>query len=436
MVDTLGIKLVLSTLLAVGVAFLTFIGIRTIAEPMITQHMIDSPSIEQRTQRDVNDLQTFIEQNEVTEETAYNFETWTQAHGFSVIYLYTEQGDRLVYTNNYSVDVYGYNVQTLASNENKIRMNGANYYVDLIYLISAQAQSKTTYLSFGVAMFVFVVLLFGFNNVLTRRIRRLTEEVEAIGAGDLQNGVTCQGNDELGRLTDQINLMIDDITQRQDEMVVNEAAMHELVTNLAHDLRTPLTALIGYLTLLRMGEPHDLDSYHKTLKLCESKAMQIKRLSDELFSLFTSMSLDPSSDVTRERLSLESFMSLHFNAIKHDLELKGFRVDLQIQHESEDVYVESNAFYMRRVFDNIVSNIYRYAIPGSTVLIVSSLKRNLWTFEIVNTINRECEHTRSTGFGLVSCQKILRFHGGLLESETIKDAFVTRICLPLEQFDK
>ena len=120
---------------------------------------------------------------------------------------------------------------------------------------------------------------------LTRRIINLSKEAAAVTAGDLERSITAPGNDELSALADSVDEMRRSVIERMGNEKRAWEANTELITAISHDIRTPMTAMLGYLGLLVGGTEAEATK----AQLASSayvKAMELKRPDRPAFPLF------------------------------------------------------------------------------------------------------------------------------------------------------
>ena len=141
-------------------------------------------------------------------------------------------------------------------------------------------------LSVLLASIAFISIMFWYIRRLTNRIIRLSREAEAIGAGDLEAPITVKGEDELATLAVEMDSMRRSVIERMSGERRAWEANSELITAISHDIRTPMTALIGYLGLLNGNGVPDADRNRAFISSAYDKAMELKDLTDELFKYF------------------------------------------------------------------------------------------------------------------------------------------------------
>ena len=128
----------------------------------------------------------------------------------------------------------------------------------------------------------------------------------------------------------------------------------ELLTAMSHDLRTPLTSLIGYLDIIDLGKCHSPEQVQKYVHSGKQKAYQIKEMTDKLFEYFLVYS-ENDKPVEKERLDAATLFTQLWSESAMSLETEGFHVDMRAEESTCEVL--ANVPLLRRVFDNLVSNV-------------------------------------------------------------------------------
>jgi signal transduction histidine kinase len=138
---------------------------------------------------------------------------------------------------------------------------------------------------------------------LTRRIVRdlisLEQGLQIISEGNLSYRVPVMRNDELGRVAFNINLMAERLQQQIEKERELEISKLEMITGISHDLRTPLTSIIGYIELLRTNSFQNKDEYTRFVQNTYNKAIHLKKLLDDLFEYTRLTSVDTRLDLNK-----------------------------------------------------------------------------------------------------------------------------------------
>ena len=144
------------------------------------------------------------------------------------------------------------------------------------------------YVIAGILVFSAAFLLLQYRSM--KYIGKISSAMQSISEGDLNTSVEVVGDDEFSAMAANLNKMVEDIRDLMDREREAERTKNELITNIAHDLRTPLTSIIGYLELLRSGQnavmPPELEK--KYIDIAYTKSKRLEKLIEDLFG-FTKM---------------------------------------------------------------------------------------------------------------------------------------------------
>lgn len=275
---------------------------------------------------------------------------------------------------------------------------------------------------------VFILILFLLIHQKIRYINRLDQELRILGSGNLEYPMTIRGNDEITTLAEGIERLKNSILEQQLMKDTAEKANMELVTAMSHDLRTPLTSLIGYLELLTMERYTDKMQMQSYLHHCREKAFQLKRMSDRLFEYFLVYG-------KRERqyqfqvLSCESLLEDLCNSQFFDWQEQGGSLDCRIQELTQWVQVDSE--YLQRVIDNLLSNLKKYGDTKYPLEIRAEEKEGMLHIQIQNHVKKQDNLKESTQIGLRTCRKIMEEYQGTFGWYAEGACFAVELALPL-----
>jgi len=273
-----------------------------------------------------------------------------------------------------------------------------------------------------------VVLIMGYVHSLTRRIILLSKEAVEVGAGDLDREISTDGNDELSMLACEMDNMRRSVIERMGNESRAWKANSELITAISHDIRTPMTTVIGYLGLLKENKYEDEERRGQFTAAAYDKAMELKELTDELFKyflIFGKSGLEMEMERYDARLLLEQFLS----EAEFELREAGFRVN-SIEFEGE-CSVNADPMYLKRVLDNMVSNIKKYADKNRVVMFISELKDGKLSLCVSNYIAKSMDRVESTKIGLRTCEKIIQHMGGSFVTRSDREHFSAEFILPV-----
>ena len=205
-------------------------------------------------------------------------------------------------------------------------------------------------LSLLCAALCFFLILIPYTALLIRRITKLSRDMEVLAGGDLSYQVVSKGRDELaelGRSIEEMRLAVLEQMARENEAI---RANSRLITSLSHDLRTPLTKLMGYLDILRLDRCRDEDERAEYLRRAADKALQMRALSDEMFRHFQ-VRKDPVPGEGRETVDGPVFLGQLLAEQCFDLAEAGFTVEPPAVEGDYRLHVRTED--LCRVFDNL-----------------------------------------------------------------------------------
>ena len=139
-------------------------------------------------------------------------------------------------------------------------------------------------LSLIAAVVGFAVVFIIFFSRILGRVTRLAADVNRVAEGDMTYSIRSRGSDEISRLSSQVENMRSSILENLEREREVRAANEELITSMSHDIRTPLTVLLGYIDVMKM-HPHD-EAMGEYIKATEATALRLKKLSDDMFGYF------------------------------------------------------------------------------------------------------------------------------------------------------
>ena len=274
----------------------------------------------------------------------------------------------------------------------------------------------------------FVVMLFLLIHHKLKYVTRLREETAILEGGDLSYPITVKGRDELGDLARQIEEMRLSLLRQQREQEQAQQASAELVTAMSHDLRTPLTSLLGYMDLILDGRSKSQEEMKRFLTSAHAKAYQIKEMSDALFDYFYVYAQPQEVDAFETALAAE-LMAQMLGEKALELESQGFTVEERLSDFPGKLQVHYPLLI--RAFDNLFSNIRKYADPAKPVILTCRREGDSMVTILENSVDPELKARESTKIGLTTCQKAFDFHGGSFRAEEKGQSFVAHIMLLL-----
>ncbi len=273
------------------------------------------------------------------------------------------------------------------------------------------------------AMLVALVLGFLLARALTRPLRELTHAIRAMGEGALHQEVPVRSRDELGSLAQAFNQMSADLAQA-------DQARRHLTADIAHDLRTPLTVIAGYLEAMQEGV---LPPTVERLQAIQMEVGHLQRLVEDLRTL----SLADSGELrlTLQWIAPGDLLHRLYMAFVAQAHAQGIRLETQVQPDIPRIKVDTER--MVQVLSNLVSNSLRHTPQGGEItlfaesadgmvhLVVEDSGEGIPSQALPHIFERfyRVEASRSggrgeSGLGLAIAKSIVEVHGGSIQVES------------------
>lgn len=262
-----------------------------------------------------------------------------------------------------------------------------------------------------------------------RYLGRISDAVQSISQGNLNTEVDVTGDDEFSAMAANLNKMSSDIRKLMDKEREAERTKNELITDVAHDLRTPLTSIIGYLELLAGNTQIPQEMQHKYIEIAYSKSRRLEKLIEDLFG-FTKLNYGKIA-MHIGQIDIVKLLEQLLEEAYPNFEEKNLSYDLQSNVPAKIISADGNL--LARLFDNLIGNAIKYGADGKRVLVkihgeedtvtvsVTNFGRVIPADELPLLFNKfyRVEQSRSattggTGLGLAIAKEIVDMHGGTI----------------------
>lgn len=316
--------------------------------------------------------------------------------------------------------------------------------LSIYYRVFQRNSSLFVLLSVAVAFFT----LFYF--FLTRFTRYFNEVNQGINTLVNENAEPIHLSPELSAVEEKLNTVHQTLNDREIALKQEEQRKNDLVMYLAHDIKTPLTSVIGYLNLLDEAADMPAEQKAKYVHITLEKAYRLESLVNEFFEI-TRYNLQQIT-LKKEKIDLYYMMVQMIDEFYPVFSAKGIQAELQMA-ESLEVYGDSDK--LARVFTNLLKNAAAYSYPDTSIHITAEEKDKTVRISIQNegqTIPAQdlqaifgkfyrLDESRSTnsggaGLGLSIANEIILLHGGTIKAQSQQSKTVFTITLPLDVHDK
>ena len=305
------------------------------------------------------------------------------------------------------------------------------YFVDNS-LSAATSAIVTLGVILSITLFLFVMLIYYHNQ--TNAIVRLSHQVEAVSSGALDAPLVSKRNDEIGRLARDVDNMRSTILEKMEEKEEAWQANSDLLTSMTHDIRTPLTTLLGYMELLGGDNPNMTDEQRAYIRVSTQKAEQIKGLSDQLFLYFWALNRAETQTAT-ETETCEA--SLLFQQLIGDyipaMAVAGLTVETDLSAIASTDTVRVHIDCLRRVTDNVFDNMRKYADRAHPVEVTGECRDGMLTIRFKNAIGQPEDRPSGTRIGVKTCKSMMELMGGSFDTYTEENFYTAALSVPIER---
>ncbi len=310
----------------------------------------------------------------------------------------------------------------IISRESMIRLSGMSTVIITVFTVSI-----------GIILFITYFLLLTKKFIIY--IRQISGGINEISMGNLNNRIRIKNEDEFALIADKLNQMADDIKEIMENERRSENAKNELITSVAHDLRTPLTSIIGYLDLVSSKNLSE-ETQKKYIEIAYSKSKRLESLIEDLFTYtkFNFGEVKPNySEVDMVKLIDQLLDEFYPSFSEFDLKYEF------ITEESSSV-IKADGDLLARAFANLISNAIKYGVEGEQIqlnlikvetgvtVIIKNYGEIIPKKDLEQIFRRfyRVESSRSSetggsGLGLAIAQSIIKMHGGVITARSDED---------------
>lgn len=323
----------------------------------------------------------------------------------------------------------------------------AQYVYNLLELdkLTVLQWNTIAFANFFISILFFIGMFYLLFRPTLTYIRDIEAGIRDMGEGNLDRTIPVKGKDELSSLSQNINQMAAELKERFEYQQKLEKEKSELIANISHDLRTPLTSIIGFLSAVKEKRYETEQERDEYIDITHSKARQLVHLINDLFDL-TTLS-DNQANLTKQRVNLnlllQQFVMESEGTLPEDMQTS---LDLS----KETIWIQADPEKLIRVFENLLTNAIRYSLKPSTLTIQSKIENDdtalisfsnpaspLVAEEIDQLFKRFYKKDQSrtstgSGLGLAIVKSIIQMHHGKVWATSDHEYFTISIKLPLE----
>lgn len=414
---SLQVKIMLYGIISVAIGLIFYMTIQFGGENYIERVYMSEDRAQKRMDRLVDKFSRFVYSEDVNSYDYEEIKEWCKKQDNAYLMIFNSDGELTFETDGTMSSVYpnGESDSTAGGSATyRISFEDGDYDIVMIEFSEYEYYDGVKVLGIIGALIGLVICLLAFSQTIIRKITFLSKEVWEVRNENLQKTVSIRSNDEIGQLADDVNEMRLSIINHYEEAEKAWEANKELLTSISHDIRTPLTSLIGFSEM--MDEETDVDLIKEYARICREKAYQLKNLTDQMFRYFLVYG-NAEMELHLETYGARTFFEQFLGEYAASLSISGYQVDFK--NLEEDFTLETDVALLRRVFDNIFSNIKKYADKKQVIDIWVTMEKESLIIVLENVIDECLDVSESTHIGVKICRKVMETLGGQYENEEI-----------------
>ena len=437
-------------LFALGVAIALFVLSNVIFDKFVNVRYLADARQDARIEEYAEDLQDYVDNYDLSVRDAKKIAEWAKENKYFYIIVY--HGENVVYetgrqgSNAFDEDSDGYHstgitvktpareeliAEAVAGGEHRIEAKDGELIVFMTDYAQYLYYDVFNILSIILAFAGFVLVMWFYFFDIAKKITRLGREVTAVADGDVNRQITADGEDEITRLCADVEYMrismLDNIEKEHAALESNR----ELITAMSHDIRTPLTVLLGYLDIMKSNAPDpDMQQY---IEASERTALRLKKMSDDMFGYFLAYGggIEVSVEECEARTLIDQMLSGHVFLLRE----QGYTIDFNFENEHaqflDEVIVVTDPPQLMRIVENLLSNVMKYADKEKPVSITVGAEREGMTIHVSNYIAPNPDLAQKNGVGLRSCKKLANALDITFISEEKEGMFTSMLTVPI-----
>ncbi len=343
----------------------------------------------------------------------------TEALLFGIIYFVV----KLINPTNISYDMdLGGNVTNRVFDEYRFREN-----VNISIRLNRELFIATIILAILIGIALFIIYFLLLTRKFTRQLHDIVYGIKEIASGNLKHRIPINSVNEFGTISLRLNKMAYQLEQILEENEKNEKNKNAMVTSLAHDLRTPLTSINGYLDLITNNQSISEETKEHYLEVVYNKSKNLEALIDDLFD-YTRVSLGEIS-IHKTTINMVQFINQLVDEFYPSF--REYDLEYSIKIEESPIYIEGDGELLARAISNLIANAIKYGKDGKMVNVFLTKVYDKVILQIFNygklipeeslphlferfyrVEGSRSSETGGTGLGLSIAKEIIELHSG------------------------
>ncbi|MBU3133750.1 HAMP domain-containing histidine kinase [Clostridium gasigenes] len=320
-----------------------------------------------------------------------------------------------------------------------------NYIWQFWRLIKYGIFGDSIYVIIGVLLFSVFYLLITYRK--TKSLVAIIDETEIMANGDLDRLIEVKSKGDIKNLAKNIN----NISKQLKDITVEERRAQQtksdLITNVSHDLRTPLTSIMGYLEIIDTDQYKDEVSLRYYANIAYEKSKNLNLLINDLFEL-TKMQ---NNTIKLDKVDINLVELLGQVVAYFEYQFNSEKMQSRVKFSDDKLIVNADTGKLVRAFENLLSNAIKYGQDGYYVDVVTKIEENMAVVQIINygqsissidlpyIFDRlyRVEKSRNSniggsGLGLAITKNIIDLHQGMISAYSDNDKTIFEVRLPIK----
>ena len=290
---------------------------------------------------------------------------------------------------------------------------------------------------------LFLALIYGIKKTLD--ICVVNEALRKVSEGKVQDEIKLKGSQTIRELAENINLIKAGYKEILEEGVRNEKLKTELISNVSHDLKTPLTSIINYVNILKSDDITE-EERKNYVDILEKKSLKLKALIEDLFE----MSKINSGKMELNKEKIDFLSLIHQGVGEYSNLYYDKNISFKVDCNEEAIYIDLDGRLMSRAIENLIINSLKYSLDNTRVYINIYKNERYVTIAMKNIANYEMDFNEDeiferfargdksrnskiegSGLGLAITKSIIELHGGTVKIKREGDMFKIYINIPI-----
>ncbi len=319
-----------------------------------------------------------------------------------------------------------------------------NYIVDYFMYLKHNSPGELVYTVLFIVVTTSIYILITYKK--SKNIVSLIESVEIMANGNLEHVIDVNDSGNIKSLADNINNIVSQLRNITIEERMAQQTKTDLITNVSHDLRTPLTSIIGYLSLIEDDKYKDEVQLRYYTSIAYEKSNTLKILIDDLFDLTKIQ--NNTMKINKVKINLVELIG---QIVSHfEYQFKEAHMEGRLNFSEDRCIIEADPIKLVRAFENLITNAMKYGKDGYYIDIVTEKKGEMAIVKVINygepipildlphIFDRfyRVEKSRNrndggSGLGLAITKNIIEIHGGEISVTSDNNETVFEVKLPL-----